>query len=64
MSEGVPFPNEMIAKLVNAGYLRPEDRQNADAITSAIANMKQALRSGSARFTGKTPIKQFSVRAL
>jgi hypothetical protein len=36
----------MIAKLVKAGYLRPEHRQDADAITSAIASMKQALRSG------------------
>jgi hypothetical protein len=46
MSEDAPFPNEMIAKLVKAGYLRPEHRQDADAITSAIANMKQVLRSG------------------
>ena len=46
MSEGVPFSNEMIAKLVKAGYLRPEQRHDADAIASAIANMKQALRSG------------------
>ena len=46
MNEGVPFPNEMIAKLVKAGYLRPEHLHDADAITSAIANMKQALRSG------------------
>jgi len=46
MSEGVPFPNEMIAKLVKAGYLRPEHLHDADAITSAIANMKQDLRSG------------------
>jgi hypothetical protein len=45
MSEEVPFPNEMIAKLVKAGYLRPEHQHDADAITSAIANMKQALRS-------------------
>jgi hypothetical protein len=37
-------PNEMIAKLVKAGYLRPEHRHDADAITSAIANMKQDLR--------------------
>jgi hypothetical protein len=36
----------MIAKLVKAGYLRPEHRHDADAITSAITNMKQALRSG------------------
>ena len=46
MSEGVPFSNEMIAKLVKAGYLRPEHRHDPDAIASAIANMKQALRSG------------------
>jgi hypothetical protein len=31
----------MIAKLVKAGYLRPEHRHDAHAITSAIANMKQ-----------------------
>ena len=36
----------MIAKLVKAGYLRPEHLRDADAITSAIASMKQALRSG------------------
>ena len=36
--------DEMIAKLVKAGYLRPEQRHDADAITSAIANMKQDLR--------------------
>jgi hypothetical protein len=51
MSEVVLFPNrtpsdEMIAKLVKAGYLRPEHRHDADAITSAIAHMKQDLRSG------------------
>jgi hypothetical protein len=46
MSEVVPFSNEMIAKLVKAGYLRPEHLHDADAITSAIASMKQALRSG------------------
>jgi hypothetical protein len=46
MSEVVPFPNEMNAKLVKAGYLRPEHLHDADTITSAIANMKQALRSG------------------
>jgi hypothetical protein len=46
MSEDAPFPNEMIAKLVKVGYLLSEHVQDADAITSAIANMKQALRSG------------------
>jgi hypothetical protein len=46
MSEVVPFLNEMIAKLVKAGYLRPEHRHDPDAIASAIASMKQAQRSG------------------
>jgi hypothetical protein len=36
--------DEMIAKLVKAGYLQTEQRHDADAITSAIANMKQGLR--------------------
>jgi hypothetical protein len=35
---------EMIAKLVKAGYLHPARRKNADAITRAIAQMKQDLR--------------------
>jgi hypothetical protein len=35
---------EMIAKLVKAGYLRPTQRNNPDAITQAIAEMKQNLR--------------------
>jgi hypothetical protein len=52
MSEVVPFPNEMIAKLVRAGYLRPEHRHDPDAIASAIANMKQALRSGGSEDKG------------
>ncbi len=35
---------EMIAKLVKAGYLLPALRHDADAITRAIAQMKQDLR--------------------
>ena len=35
---------EMIAKLVQAGYLRPSQRNDADAISNAIAQMKQNLR--------------------
>jgi hypothetical protein len=35
----------MIDKLIKAGYLRPALRNDADAITSAIARMKQDLRS-------------------
>jgi hypothetical protein len=35
---------EMIAKLINAGYLQPALRNDADAITRAIALMKEYLR--------------------
>ncbi len=38
---------EMIAKLVKAGYLLPALRHDADAITRAIAQMKQDLRGRS-----------------
>jgi hypothetical protein len=37
---------EMVAKLVNAGYLKPAQRNDADAITDAIARMKENLRGG------------------
>ena len=36
----------MIAKLIRAGYLKPAWRHDADAITQAIAKMKQDLRGG------------------
>ena len=36
----------LIAKLVKAGYLRPALRHDADAVTAAIARLKQDLRSG------------------
>ena len=42
----------MIAKLVKAGYLRSENVQDADAITSASASMKQDLRSGGGEDSG------------
>jgi hypothetical protein len=38
--------SEMIAKLIRAGYLQPARRHDADAITQAIAKMKQDLRGG------------------
>jgi hypothetical protein len=38
---------EMIAKLVKAGYLLPALRNDADAITRAIAQMRQDLRGRS-----------------
>ena len=38
--------SEMIAKLIRAGYLKPARRHDADAITQAIAKMKQDLRGG------------------
>ena len=49
MSNVIRSPNqaasrEMIAKLVKAGYLQPALFNDADAITSAIAQMKQDLR--------------------
>ena len=37
---------ELIAKLVKAGYLPTALRHDADAITAAIARLKQDLRSG------------------
>jgi hypothetical protein len=36
----------MIAKLINAGYLQPEQRNDPDAVTKAIARMKLDLRTG------------------
>jgi hypothetical protein len=36
---------EMIAKLVEAGYLQPTQRDDADAITKAISGMKRNLRA-------------------
>ena len=38
--------SEMIAKLINAGYLQPEQRNDPDAVTKAIARMKLDLRTG------------------
>ena len=36
--------HELIAKLVKSGYLQPALRNDADAITTAIARLKEALR--------------------
>jgi len=36
----------MIATLIKAGYLRPDRQHDVDAITGAIAKMKEHLRSG------------------
>jgi hypothetical protein len=54
MGEVKSFPpsldgQEMIAKLVSAGYLQPEHRNNRDAITQAIARMKLDLRTRNGR---------------
>jgi hypothetical protein len=38
--------SEMIAKLVGAGYLRPDQRHDPNAITKAIERMKLDLRTG------------------
>jgi hypothetical protein len=36
----------MIARLVSAGYLQPEQRNDPEAIANAIARMKIDLRGG------------------
>lgn len=45
---------EMIAKLVKAGYLQPARCNDTDAITQAIAQMKQDLRGGGGNDDGPT----------
>jgi len=37
---------ELIAKVVRAGYLQPTLRHDPDAITTAIARLKEDLRGG------------------
>ena len=37
---------ELIARLIKAGYLQPALRNDADAITTAIARLKEDLRGG------------------
>ena len=44
-----PYPaasQELIAKLINAGYLQPALRNDAGSITTAIARLKEHLRGG------------------
>jgi hypothetical protein len=36
----------MIARLISAGYLQPEQPDDPDAVTNAIARMKLDLRTG------------------
>jgi hypothetical protein len=45
---------ELIAKLINAGYLPPALRNDADAITTAIARLKQDLRGGGGSDEGQS----------
>jgi hypothetical protein len=47
MSEVLTFPNrdEMIEKLIRAGYLQPTQRGDTDAIAGAIVQMKIDLRA-------------------
>jgi hypothetical protein len=40
---------ELIAKLVKAGYLQHALRNDADAITTAITRLKEDLRGGEGR---------------
>jgi hypothetical protein len=51
MTKAVQFPHqtasqELIAKLINAGYLQPALRNDPDAITTAITRLKENLRGG------------------
>jgi hypothetical protein len=51
MSEVITFAprsgnSEVIAKLISAGYLQPEQRNDPDAVAKAIARMKLDLRTG------------------
>jgi hypothetical protein len=51
MSEVIPIAlrsgdSEMIAMLISAGYLQPEQRHDPDAIAKAIVRMKLDLRTG------------------
>jgi hypothetical protein len=40
-----PEPShELISKLIKAGYLQPALQEDADAITRAIARLREALR--------------------
>jgi hypothetical protein len=42
-----PDPShELIRKLMTAGYLQPALRHDPDAITRAIARLREALRGG------------------
>ena len=41
-----PASRELIARLIKAGYLPPALRDDADAVTAAIARLKQDLRNG------------------
>jgi hypothetical protein len=45
---------EMVAKLIKSGYLQPALRNDADAITRAIASLKQDLRGGGGYDEGPT----------
>jgi len=51
MSKDVQSPYQaasqgLIAKLINAGYLQPALCNDPDAITTAIARLKENLRGG------------------
>jgi hypothetical protein len=42
-----PDPSqELISKLIRAGYLQPALRHDPDAITRAVTQLREALRSG------------------
>ena len=56
--------HELIAKLVKAGYLRPALCNDADAVTAAIAQLKQDLRAGGGDHESLQPIGRLEQSSL
>jgi hypothetical protein len=52
----------MVAKLIKAGYLQPALRNDVDAITRAIARMKQHLRGGGSDDGDRPLLENLDVR--
>ena len=68
MTNIVPSPfqagsQELIAKLIRAGYLQPTQSHDAAVVASAIARLKKYLR-GAGDDTGPAVSRGVSVRSL
>jgi hypothetical protein len=63
MTKAVRFPQqtasqELITKLINAGYLQPALRNDPDAITAAITRLKENLRGGADDEAADYPLRK------